>query len=171
MNSESVIYYAVDVFEKVLHVSIKGIEYKSYDKIADKDIMFAFDPKKNVIYVHSNLDSLLQNYSLEYATMTIISKVGHEMRHAWQAMLPIYKSDFENYKNPKAVDYLSQTIELDAYAFEEMICKVLNNDMSCKLDVEDEQIHRLANDLYRQYYREVKAALKENLDSNSNIIS
>lgn len=115
----------------------------------------AFDEKGNTVIVNPKLMEKHIGIPDNYVIASIISKIGHEARHAWQVKNHQFQ---ENYKPVGKIGkvYMLQPSEQDAFAFEEAVLKIILGRAESEIDFENEEkyakeIHKMANDLYTQY--------------------
>jgi len=140
MNKKRKAIDSVELASKILGLSEILVEFKPEGAFLNSEINAIFDYKYYIIYFN---EAWLSKASVGEIMVTAL----HETRHAYQRAnidfpeffvgresietIKQWKKDFENYKPSKSaevdIEYLTQTIEIDAIAFAHKIIKKLLN--------------------------------------------
>ena len=166
---ELTIELAYNVFKCVFTLDIAGWDFFiiSDDKDAlNRKSMATYNDELDTIFINPLIVDIIHERGLPdfMIVPTIFSKVGHEFRHAWQKRQKDYQEDFKN--RILLVDdeegYRRQRIEVDAFAFEECVLKVMTGDKTLVLDLEDaDDVHQLSLKLYEEYGEKIEKEVQE----------
>ena len=165
---ELTIELAYNAFKAIFSVDIAGWGFFIVDdnkSPLNRKIMASYDDELDMIFINPYIAEIIIDAGLpDYMVIpTIFSKVGHEFRHAWQKRQKDYEDDFENriLLIEDEDKYRHQRIEVDAFAFEEVILKAMTGDKNMVLDIEDgDDVHELAMKLYDEYKNIVEKEIK-----------
>ena len=169
---EYVIELAYNAFKAVFSVDIAGWDFFIIDDdkdVLNRKIMATYNEDLGCIFINPLIEDIILERGLpDYMVIpTIFSKVGHEYRHAWQRRQKDYQDDFRHriLLVEDEEGYRRQRIEVDAFAFEEVVLKVMTGDKDIVLDIEDgDDVHQLAMKLYDEYKdileKEIKNVIK-----------
>ena len=166
---EYVIELAYRAFKCVFRVDIAGWDYFiiSDDKdVLNRKIMATYNDELDTIFINPLIKDIILEAGLpDYMVIpTIFAKVGHEYRHAWQKRQPDFKDDFKHkvLLIDDELKYRKQRIEVDAFAFEEVVLKVITGNKKLVLDIEDaDDVHQLALKLNDEYGEKIEKEIKK----------
>lgn len=166
---EFLIEIGMNALGELLSIDIAGWDFIVIDDIINplaKEIIAAYDKDSNFIYINPLIIDIFNEKGLPINLVipSLMSKIGHEYRHAWQNQNELFKDEFKNWKpisDLSIIDYMLQPIEVDAAAFEECILKALTNNMQMEVDLPHEIIHSEAFEIYHLYGERIKEVFKK----------
>ena len=158
---ELIIDKAIDCFCRLLKIEIGWNFGKSFNPENDKRVMASYIPNEDIILINPDIFvGATQIYNHSYNPL--YSVIGHEMRHKWQTVQPQFKNGFKGFKTLAngEEEYLDQAIELDAYAFQQMILQTLVRGLKFQFPFNQELIQEKANELEKHYKKNLIKILK-----------
>jgi hypothetical protein len=162
---ELIIDKAIDCFCRLLKIEIGWNFGKSFNPENDKRVMASYIPNEDIILINPDIFKLEMKYANQnknVALALLYSVIGHEMRHKWQTVQPQFKNGFKGFKTLAngEEEYLDQAIELDAYAFQQMILQTLVRGLKFQFPFNQELIQEKANELEKHYKKNLIKILK-----------
>ncbi len=162
MNTDTIIDYSISIFENLFDLKLLWdysiIEPDTPQELVDT-ILMGLVEEENIIMINPQIDKLYSSIPTNLKIASIISKIGHEARHAWQDKQKLFKGKYKSY-GAVGRTYINQPAEKDAYAFEEAVLKIVLHDKNAAIDFKDEEqyakeIHTNAFLLYDEYFEKI----------------
>lgn len=127
-------------------MEIRGWDYfivRDYEIEKSLKIFASYNKEENVIFLNPFIDKICGKYGKEFMVAIIISKIAHEMRHVWQIKHHYDEYEWDRYESYGNIgdEYIYNKAEIDAFAFEEVVLKVLFDNPSQELDITCLEVH------------------------------
>ncbi len=149
----------LSILSRMLDIEIEW-DYAVIDENINNNntkILMAYNPKTNCVIINPRIEMILESFypnAPAYVRATLFSKLAHECRHGWQYKHPeAFKIDFKATYGILGDEYIKSDCEIDAYAFEEAILKMLLENEEAILEFPNKapEIHTLAYKYYDAY--------------------
>ena len=166
---DGLIEYSLNVFNKLFNLELYwdyAIIEENTPKSVIESILMAYDDEWKTIIVNPQIKAVLglNNANEKLIDMLVISNVAHEARHAWQHKQRKFKNIIKNTQSYGllGIHYVNQEVEVDAYAFQEAVLKILCEEPALHLAVPknvEAKIHTKSMEMYHQYCHKIQNLL------------